>query len=286
MFFTHKIVFLTIVILLQSASIFVIVCTMNNSLWRRFIEPIIGIIEPFYIRIAPSSYLIDTPLYHRDGFHFRDHTCLHEAGHMILAFFCTEVKDITDINVFANGAGNIHYTHRSSTVSGMWADIVIVLGGMMAEIGQYGYVHTDIIKGDLRIALRTSDQLERQGEIIAPWPKLPSRKLPDNDLWNDATSTQRLILRQAYAMAHHLFRVHHQNYIKLVNVLIDKSKDTLACRMDTFEIENILGPRWFIGSILSLLPGTLFVGTQHQEAHNEQTATLHHSINRNSRYHT
>ena len=182
------------------------------------------------------------------------HIAIHEAGHTLLAWACTLVREITSVDTLQHKDGGkggaTRFTMYAQTINGMWSELVITLGGIAAEVNTYGQFRVIEVPEDLTSAWELSQKLANQQQLLAPWKLPKTLTIPFSKIYRKVSSDQIVILEQAYLMANHLLLTHEQRFSQLMSSLVNKPI------LNTKQVDEVLGERQWIRT---LSPQSLFV---------------------------
>lgn len=167
---------------------------------------------------------------------------VHEAGHAIAAWFCTNVVEVSWAYITPEGSGKVKYTCRRDPSASAaysetkWCDLVICLAGITAEIVVYGKTRSGPAAKDLEEALGHARALAGSE---APWETSDSVRVPFETAFRHPLSAAEFKVFQAgYQMAKRLVLSRERQLYQLVSALL------MWRRTGPAEMERFLGSRF------------------------------------------
>lgn len=154
-------------------------------------------------------------------------TVVHEAGHAVLAWYCTAVVDVTCVNVRRDSGAKAggHVSYRSLPVSSpaaVWCDVVVSLAGLAAELMVFGSFFSGRCASDLSCARRGAEAIVRSG-YEPPGGLGPGPSLPFDRMFADPLPDQELrVLRAAYRVARDILEERSEDLSRLSQLLISR----------------------------------------------------------------
>jgi hypothetical protein len=162
---------------------------------------------------------------------------IHEAGHVVTAWYCTAVKEIsveTDLPMGGITRVEVIGLQRSDVI---WNQIVFKLGGVAAECLVFGKFNSASAEGDLLGALEYAEILVRRGQKASP-AKTAGRVIPFEKIYvHTIGEAERDILLAAYVQARDLINARSLEFYRLVSFLIHHNRATES------QMETVLGSR-------------------------------------------
>ncbi len=180
-------------------------------------------------------------------------SAVHEAGHALVAHYCTLVREVIEVKAAPHRGGLTTYRPSDhSTPDGLWCDAVISLAGVAAELRVYGKTRSGEAKTDLQHCYRVVEQLMAVNQLAPPWKRIHRRKhLPFHQMFEGSlTLDQQAVMDQAYNMAHLLLARHESKFHRLIELLMEKRK------IGPHELNQVMGTRFMMRY---LHPSVLFV---------------------------
>ena len=148
-------------------------------------------------------------------------TAVHEAGHAILAFYCTKVREIKTVSILEemDASGKIDYKIGWGNKACVWCCLVIGLGGIAAENMIFGKFRTRKAKQDLLNARGFAEDLEETGK--PPWgvPEGVSKAPPFESMYERAPKNCEA-LKIAYATARKTLERRRGEHAYLTSMLL------------------------------------------------------------------
>jgi cell division protease FtsH len=166
---------------------------------------------------------------------------VHEAGHAIVARFCTLTSEIKEVTIESETGGHmLHYTMPTKDVESDWCRLVIALGGLAAEGAAEMSVQAMSVEEDLQKSHTLAESIVRmKGQL--PWPVKMGTSFPFGQMFVERPSDAVLrVITEGYAVAKRLLALHQTMHARLVSLL-------LAHRtVDVATLEKVLGKRTYI----------------------------------------
>jgi hypothetical protein len=192
------------------------------------------------------------------------HTAVHEAGHLIAAWYCTEVVTIHSVTIVPdphheNGGKTVCLFNQHARTPYCFA--VIALGGAAAEIMTFGKMRSGGCKKDLLEIRDFLDGLEEPW----PWkihdqggtgPTLPFKKI----FTLPPTRHEHETLLQAYKLARKLLVHYAEQHDRITRALLKHAT------LNETQLETILGKRGFMWRFWSLVDPGFILPTEEKEA--------------------
>ena len=167
---------------------------------------------------------------------------VHEAGHLICAWYCTHVVKINSVTIEGKNGGRVEHMYRfpffgsgSPNRAGM---LVIGLGGIAAEGMVFGTFHSAPAESDLQRALVLSKELSSEGREW-PWEEASEGKVPPfGKMFSCELKPRELyFLTSAYRFARALLARRYVEHGKVASALL--TQKTLTHQ----KLESLLGHR-------------------------------------------
>jgi ATP-dependent Zn protease len=170
---------------------------------------------------------------------FENRAAVHEAGHTVAAWCCTQVHDLRSVTIeLKEGGLTSFWSYDNDTPESRWCDIVINLAGLAAEIAAYGKFRGAECESDLNKARQQAKHLAAEGLLTPPW-KAPKRrrKFSFDKVFHALDPNQARILAEAYDMAHQILEAYGNSFHRLVSMLLTRKTASAT------DLEAVLGPR-------------------------------------------
>lgn len=153
-------------------------------------------------------------------------TAIHEAGHMVAAWFCTFIDDVKSARIAATG-GTVEYTVIDTEFAPvMWCRMVIALAGVAAEARVFKRWRSIEARDDLRRARELSAYVVG---TTPPWKALESKRHLVEAAYTPALSENEAeAIRHAYAMARLLVEKHEIRLYRCAGLLLHRRTLTSA----------------------------------------------------------
>lgn len=195
-----------------------------------FIRLVRSLWAMFLTRLRPSR---PTPVETPDTPKVR--TAVHEAGHALAAWRCSNVVEVRCVTIDGPSGGFVDYSAPPPrSADELWCQIVIILAGIAAELAVYRTTRSGPAERDLRFARRRARMLAALGKPAPPWTpraKPPAQRfesLYEHPLSDDEAA----VLRIGYDKARLLIRDSHAQHSRLVALLLhQRTLDHAAMRV-------------------------------------------------------
>jgi ATP-dependent Zn protease len=147
-------------------------------------------------------------------------TAIHEAGHVIAAWFCTFVDDVKLARSEATG-GEVQYTvHDVNIASVAWCRMVIALAGVAAEARVFKRWRSIESRSDLN---RARELCARVVGTKPPWEALePAPQHFESAFEATLSKSEAEAIRHAYAMAKLLVQKHEIRLYRCAGLLLHR----------------------------------------------------------------
>lgn len=168
---------------------------------------------------------------------------VHEAGHTVAAWCCTQVVEVQSVTIEASTGGFVLYTFNTNmTPESRWCSIVISLSGMASEIQAYGKMRSGPCGSDLEKSVAAARELIVSGDVTPPWkpPKKRDGTLQFEKMFSGLSTDEKQILDECYHMSHVIIDTYGEKLHKIVSMLLTMKT------IKSSDLEKVLGPRMFI----------------------------------------
>lgn len=186
-----------------------------------------------------------------------ERTAVHEAGHLLISYYCSDVVKVTKCSIDVDESGNAITTGIWKLDRNKWNELVVMLGGIAGELSLYNKFRSGGASSDLMVARSLATDIINSN-ILPPWTTddITVYNLPFSNMFTTELSIEEeIILNTAYNKSKSVLVVHQNLYIKLINLLLEKRTITED------DVEKILGSRFAI-QFLGNFKSTIYSGPQ------------------------
>jgi len=209
---------------------------MIGRLWNRFLS---WFRQDQAIVVRPKPAVSFSQVL-RNDFH---KTAVHEAGHAILAWVCTGVSNFEKVSITTisqkdgfNGCVKYYTNSRNS----FYNELIIALGGMVAEILVYKKVRSAVCKSDLINAHKFSQE-------VSIWESKNGKTPPFSKMFNfPIFPREEAILSSGYLKAKEVILAHETDFYRLISLF--SSYPEREYNQET--LENYLGKRDYLDFVV------------------------------------
>lgn len=156
-------------------------------------------------------------------------TEVHEAGHALLAWYCTAVAYILHVDTVKSGDGTPGGHVRAAWYvsapqpAADWCRLVVALGGLAAEMLVVRRVSSMASASDLLDAAARCRAIVRAGGVSPPWPAPTAPGFPFESVFTDPlTEAELRVMRVGYATARDLLARHPAELARLIALLVER----------------------------------------------------------------
>ena len=166
------------------------------------------------------QYLLPTNKKIKMKHNIETQTAVHEAGHVIVAYCCSAVKNIVSVSIVPDlNKKDSGITHIEFNSPPNWCDVIIALSGMVGEIITYGTCSYGAIEKDLIMAKRiTKKLLLRKVPFTFDVPASQSVKFIG--AFEDVEPEEAMMLEISYRMARHIIVSQQDKFHRLIALLL------------------------------------------------------------------
>lgn len=178
---------------------------------------------------------------------------IHEVGHLMAAWFCTDVTRIVSCEINdISGKVKYYYTAKSSAQQN-WCLLVITLAGISAEGMCFKSMESGHFKTDLKRAFILANHITKQNPDYHI-PNIPGKSVDFNALYTQNLNQQELnVLSNAYKFSKQIFNSYIKEFYQLA-VLLQQNKS-----LSYNQIEKILPSRFHV-KFSGLFQASSFIG--------------------------
>lgn len=166
-------------------------------------------------------------------------TAIHEAGHVVAAWYCHSVEDVTSAYINEDGGRVKYATHGD--VAAVWCQATVALAGIAAEARVYKRWRSGEMRSDLARARTLVGAVAGEPP---PWPETETPVLPFETAYEPAlTPEEARSVRRAYAMARRVVAAHEARLYRVAGLLLHRRT------IGSADLALALGSRAFIRTL-------------------------------------
>lgn len=181
---------------------------------------------------------------------------LHEAGHAVAAWSCTNVVKLFSVSIDAEGGECCHASSKSESTDSMWCKVVISLAGLAAETTEFPKIRSGYAMDDLAKARRHAEKCIGSEP---PWQDPGGKTLPFASMMAPPlTLDEERVLSIGYRMAKHVVAAHGDRVSKLGSLVAARGS------VGETEMKKLFGARTFI-ALSGMFRSTFVLPKQSEE---------------------